>query len=227
VPGKESVVANGDQKGKTLAQLVAEYGEELLGKYVHEKFNGEFPMLVKFIDAESDLSIQVHPNNEQATERHGCMGKTEMWYVVDAKPGTYLYAGFAKSITPEEYWGNKEEYCFAYDYPGKYAVSKAAGGYKAYKQYSSELYDIKADKDEDGKSISGSRKEKVVDYLNELDADYYEKLILFKSEYKADDTYNYEIIDYLNNREDISYDEMVTILKELDFIVHSDGRVTW
>lgn len=103
VPGKESVVANGNHVGKNLAQLVGEYGEELLGKYVHEKFNGEFPMLVKFIDAESDLSIQVHPNNEQASERHGSMGKTEMWYVVDAKPGTYLYAGFAKSITPEEY----------------------------------------------------------------------------------------------------------------------------
>jgi mannose-6-phosphate isomerase len=66
-------------------------------------------MLVKFIDAESDLSIQVHPNNEQASERHGSMGKTEMWYVVDAKPGTYLYAGFAKSITPEEYCRKVED----------------------------------------------------------------------------------------------------------------------
>jgi mannose-6-phosphate isomerase len=109
VPGKESVVANGNHAGKNLAQLVGEYGEELLGKYVHEKFNGEFPMLVKFIDAESDLSIQVHPNNEQASERHGSMGKTEMWYVVDAKPGTYLYAGFAKSITPEEYCRKVED----------------------------------------------------------------------------------------------------------------------
>jgi mannose-6-phosphate isomerase len=109
VPGKESVVANGNHAGKNLAQLVVEYGEELLGKYVHEKFNGEFPMLVKFIDAESDLSIQVHPNNEQASERHGSMGKTEMWYVVDAKPGTYLYAGFAKSITPEEYCRKVED----------------------------------------------------------------------------------------------------------------------
>ena len=96
-----------------------------------------------------------------------------------------------------------------------------------YRKYASELYDIKADKDENGKSISGSRKEKVLDYINNLDADYGEKIILFKNEYNADDTYNYEIIDYLNSREDISYEEMATILKELGFTVHSDGRVTW
>lgn len=130
-------------------------------------------------------------------------------------------------ITPEEYWGNKEEYSYAYDYPGKYAVSKAVGGYKAYKSYSSELYDIKADKDEDGKSISGSRKEKVIDWINNLDADYGTKIILFKSEYNADDTYNYEIIDYLNSRDDISYSDMETILKELGFTVDSEGNIYW
>jgi hypothetical protein len=89
------------------------------------------------------------------------------------------------------------------------------------------LYDIKADKDEDGKSISGSRKEKVIDYINGLDADYGEKIILFKSEYKADDTYNYEIIDYLNSRDDISYKEMEAILKELGFTVDSNGNIYW
>ena len=120
-----------------------------------------------------------------------------------------------------------EEYTFYKENPGKYRVAKAVGGYSAYKTYQSELYDINADKDENGKSINGSRKEKVIDYVNNLDADYGTKIILFKSEYKADDTYNYDIIDYLNNREDISYEEMVTILKELDFTVHSDGRVTW
>lgn len=130
-------------------------------------------------------------------------------------------------ISAEEYWGNKEEYDYAYKNPEKYKVAKAVGGYSAYKTYQSELYDINADKDENGKSINGSRKEKVIDYVNNLDADYGTKIILFKSEYKADDTYNYDIIDYLNNREDISYEEMVTILKELDFTVHSDGRVTW
>ena len=130
-------------------------------------------------------------------------------------------------ISPEEYWGNREEYNFAFDSPERYAVSKAVGGYNAYKTYSSELYDIKADKDKYGKSISGSRKEKVLDYINNLDADYGTKIILFKSEYNADDTYNYDIIDYLNSREDISYEEMATILKELGFTVDSKGNISW
>lgn len=130
-------------------------------------------------------------------------------------------------ISASEYWSNKAEYDYAYKYPSKYAVAKSVGGYDAYKSYSSELYDIKADKDEDGKSISGSRKEKVIEYVNNLDADYGTKIILFKSEYNADDTYNYEIIDYLNSREDISYEEMETILKELGFEVSADGTITW
>ena len=130
-------------------------------------------------------------------------------------------------ITPEEYWGKKEEYDFAYKYPENYAVAKSVGGYDTYKKFTGELYDIKADKDENGKSISGSRKEKVLDYINNLDADYYTKIILFKNEYNADDTYNYEIIEYLNGREDISYEEMETILKKLGFTVSSDGTISW
>lgn len=165
-------------------------------------------------------------------------------------------------ISASEYWSDKDEYDFIYEYPEKYkflndngvtyddykngseefkdawtwasknpekyTLSKAvASDLVVYRKYASELYDIKADKDENGKSISGSRKEKVLDYINNLDADYGEKIILFKNEYNADDTYNYEIIDYLNSREDISYEEMATILKELGFTVHSDGRVTW
>lgn len=139
-------------------------------------------------------------------------------------------------ITPDEYWRKTDisflpmpdgEYEYAFDNPDNYAVAKAVGGYDSYKTYSSELYNIKADKDESGNSITGSRKDKVIDYINNLDADYGEKIILFKSEYPADDTFNTEIIDYLNSREDITYEEMVTILKELGFNVSSDGTVTW
>ena len=133
----------------------------------------------------------------------------------------------ALGISAGEYWKNKEEYDFAYEKPGKYAVAKSVGGYSTYKSYQSDLYDIKADKDEDGKSISGSRKEKVIEYINNLEIDYYEKLILFKNEYNADDSYNYEIIEYLNSREDISYKEMESILKELGFTVDSDGNIYW
>ena len=123
----------------------------------------------------------------------------------------------------------KDAYTWAYKNPEKYTLSKAvASDVVTYRTYTSELYDIKADKDEDGKSISGSRKEKVIDYINNLDADYGEKIILFKSEYPSDDTYNYDIIDYLNSREDISYGEMNTILLELGFKIASDGiTITW
>lgn len=120
-----------------------------------------------------------------------------------------------------------DEYSFSEKYPEKYTVAKAVGGYDVYKSFASDLYDIKADKDSNGKSISGSRKKKVIDYINNLNADYGEKIIMFKSVYTADDTYNNAIIEYLNSREDISYSEMETILKELGFEVSADGSVSW
>ena len=106
-------------------------------------------------------------------------------------------------MTGYENYSSLEELDFATKYPENYAVAKAVGGYDAYKGFSDALNDISADKDEYGKSISGSRKEKVLDYINNLDADYYTKIILWKSEYNSDDTYNYEIIEYLNGRNDL------------------------
>jgi hypothetical protein len=119
-----------------------------------------------------------------------------------------------------------EEFDYAQKNPDKYAFAKSVGGYSAYKTYSDELYDIKADKDEYGKSISGSRKEKVLNYINNLDADYETKIILWKSEYPSDDTYNMDIINYLNNRADLTYEERVAILTELGFTVSGD-TVYW
>lgn len=130
-------------------------------------------------------------------------------------------------ITPSEYWNNREEYDFAYEKPEQYLVSKTVGGYEDYKRYTSDLWNIKADKDENGKSIAYSRKNKVLEYINGMDADYGTKLILFKNEYNADDTYNLEIIEYLNSRDDISYSDMETILKYLGFKVDSDGNISW
>ena len=120
-----------------------------------------------------------------------------------------------------------EEFDLYIKNPSQYIVSKVVGDYEAYKTYTSELSDITADKDASGKTINGSRKEKVINYLNTLDIDYGAKLLLYKSEYNADDTYNYEIIDYLNNREDISYQEMKTILEGLGFTVDEDGTIYW
>ena len=133
----------------------------------------------------------------------------------------------AIDMTNYDDFSSFEEFDYATKNPEKYAFSKAVGGYSAYKSYQEALSDISADKDENGKTINGSRKEKVLDYINGLDADYYEKIILFKSEYNADDTYNNEIIEYLNNRSDISYEEEVEILKGLGFEVDADGNIYW
>ena len=130
-------------------------------------------------------------------------------------------------ISPNDYWSNKEEYDYAYENPSKYALANAISDYSTFRELSSELYDIKADKDENGKSISGSRKEKVFDYINNLDLDFEQKVMLAKLEYPSYNEYNYEIIEYLNNREDINYEQMVSILTELGFTVKKDGTITW
>ena len=104
VKGNESVVANGPLAGKTITELISEYKEELIGKANYEKTGTEFPLLIKFIDARQDLSIQVHPNDELAARRHdGSKGKTEMWYVVNADKDAHLMSGLTQAITPEEY----------------------------------------------------------------------------------------------------------------------------
>ena len=86
-PGDESVVAEGPDAGKKITDI----------------YEGQFPLLIKFIDSNRDLSIQVHPDDEMAARLHGCKGKTEMWYVIGAKPGAYLYSGLSKQINPSEY----------------------------------------------------------------------------------------------------------------------------
>ena len=103
VPGSESQIANGAWAGMKLPELVRKYPVEILGKKVAEAYGNQLPLLTKIIDAQRDLSIQVHPNDEMAQREHGKMGKSEMWYILDAQPGAYLYAGFKQQITPEEY----------------------------------------------------------------------------------------------------------------------------
>ena len=87
VPGSESVVAHGPDAGKKITDI----------------FPGQFPLLIKFIDAKRDLSIQVHPDDALAMARHGCSGKTEMWYVIGAEPGAKLISGLRERITPSDY----------------------------------------------------------------------------------------------------------------------------
>ena len=103
VKDNESVVAEGPEAGTTLPELIARHGAALLGKANYERFGEEFPLLIKFIDARQDLSIQVHPNDELAWERHKSKGKTEMWYVVSADKDAHLRSGFSRQVTPAEY----------------------------------------------------------------------------------------------------------------------------
>ena len=161
---------------------------------------------------------------------YDAFGSWEEFDFAEKNPEKYEFFK-ANGISYEDYANADEDgknaYTWAYNNPEKYTFSKAiTSDVVEYKKYTGELYDIKADKDANGKSISGSRKEKVINYINGLDADYYSKIILFKSEYSSDDTYNAEIINYINSRDDLTYDERVTIYTELGFTV-KDGYVYW
>ncbi|MCS7003715.1 MAG: class I mannose-6-phosphate isomerase [Cytophagales bacterium] len=108
VKGNISVVQLGGLKGKNLVELIDIYKGELVGHKIYKKFGDEFPLLVKFIDANDDLSIQVHPNDELARKRHNSFGKTEMWYILQADKGASLISGFKKRVTKEEYLAHLE-----------------------------------------------------------------------------------------------------------------------
>ncbi len=103
VPGDVSVVSNGFLKGNTLNEILEIYMGDLVGDKVFQKFGHEFPLLIKFIDANDVLSIQVHPDDELAEKRHNSFGKTEMWYVVQADKGASLISGFAEKVDKDTY----------------------------------------------------------------------------------------------------------------------------
>ena len=101
--GASSVVVNGFLKGNSLEEIAEVYMGDLTGDHVWEKYANEFPLLIKLIDARDVLSVQVHPDDALAAERHHAWGKTEMWYVIDAEPGALIYTGFRKKTGREEY----------------------------------------------------------------------------------------------------------------------------
>ncbi len=103
VKGDVSIISNGVFAGESFSTIIQSYPQELLGNKVYQKYGKNFPLLIKFIDANKDLSIQVHPNDELALARHNCMGKSEMWYLVDSLPNTSLISGFSKTSNQEEY----------------------------------------------------------------------------------------------------------------------------
>ncbi len=103
VEGNISVVEKGEEKGKNLKDLISEYKGELVGNEIYKQFGDDFPLLIKFIDAKTDLSVQLHPNDELAKQRHNSFGKTEMWYVMQADEGSRLNIGFNKNLDKREY----------------------------------------------------------------------------------------------------------------------------
>lgn len=106
VEGDVSIVANGSLKGKTLTDIIEELPNEILGAKVYKRFGKQFPLLFKYLDAREDLSIQVHPNDKLAKERHNSFGKTEMWYIMQGDADARIIVGFKENSSKEEYLEN-------------------------------------------------------------------------------------------------------------------------
>lgn len=103
VPGHESIVADGPYEGMNLQELINTHADEIMGTRLVGRFGHEFPLLIKLIDSADDLSVQVHPDDKLAHERHNCPGKTEMWVSIAPADGAYLYSGLRHSLTPDGY----------------------------------------------------------------------------------------------------------------------------
>ena len=103
VADNQSVISNGFLAGNNIEELIEVYMGDITGDSIFEKFGNEFPLLIKFIEAREDLSIQVHPNNDLAKKRHNAYGKTEMWYILESEPGSKIYTGFRDGVTKEVY----------------------------------------------------------------------------------------------------------------------------
>lgn len=103
VENNVSIVSNGFLKGKNLEEIIQEFQGDLVGKKIYNQFGANFPLLIKFIDAKTELSVQLHPNDQLARERHNSFGKTEMWYIVQADEGAEINIGFKKTLDKETY----------------------------------------------------------------------------------------------------------------------------
>jgi mannose-6-phosphate isomerase len=108
VEGDVSVISNGTLKGISLNEIIGNFPKEVLGTAVFEKFGKQFPLLFKYLDAKTDLSIQVHPNDELAKKRHNSFGKTEMWYIMQADKGSRIIVGFKNNSNAKEYVSHLE-----------------------------------------------------------------------------------------------------------------------
>jgi mannose-6-phosphate isomerase len=103
IADNQSVISNGFLAGNNIEEIIEVYMGDITGDLVFEKFGNEFPLLIKLIEAREDLSVQVHPGNTLARERHHAYGKTEMWYILESEKGSQIYTGFREGVTKEMY----------------------------------------------------------------------------------------------------------------------------
>jgi mannose-6-phosphate isomerase len=103
IPNNVSIVKGGCLGGLPLDTIIKGYKDQLVGQKVYDEFGAQFPLLIKYIDAHKDLSIQVHPDNELAMKRHNCKGKTEMWYIMEAEKNAKITKGFNKPMVQSDY----------------------------------------------------------------------------------------------------------------------------
>ena len=101
---EDSVVENGWLAGNTIGEIMETYLERVVGENVYNYYGRQFPLLIKFLDINDKLSVQVHPDDEVAAERYDSLGKAEIWYIMDAKPGAKMYCGFTRDITAQEFY---------------------------------------------------------------------------------------------------------------------------
>ena len=221
-------------KNKVQAAIFGQYANDNAQKYFDE---GYAPLKEKQIQEFIDVDI---PIADYWKYREGLKGLDSTEKKFDYVNGLNLpvskknilinnLVNRKEPVDLENYgdFSSLEEFDYSVKNPGKYAVSKVTGGYESYKVYSKALSNIEGNTDNFGKTISGSRKINVANYISGLDADYYTKIILFKSEYNSDHRYDYEIVTHLNSRNDLTYEEKVNILTELGFTVGADGNIGW
>ncbi len=187
VKDNESIISEGEYSGRTLNSLVCELKGRLIGTDNYKRFGDEFPLLIKFIDARQDLSIQVHPTDEIAREQGKERGKTEMWYIMESEPDAHLRSGLKQKITPEQYKAMVENDTIC-DVIADYAVqegdcfflpagrihSTGAGCFLAEIQQTSDvtyrIYDFKRkDKDGNYRQLHTKQAAECIDYNVESD----------------------------------------------------------
>lgn len=212
-----------DDEKVTLIKEVYEYArDEAKRKYLNKR-------MVKYTNTTED-NVDVYRENYVKGAIDKDMPLEEYKFTVEY-PEKYKFFT-TNGITYDDYANadedGKEAYTWAYNNPEKYVLSQSiTSDVKTYKSYTKALSEFKADEYANGKTVSGSRKKKVINYINGLDIDDGAKVILYKSEYPSDDDYNVYIVNHLNSRNDISASEMKTILTELGFNVSANGRISW